>query len=60
MGRLRRGCVVTLGDTGCSENWLIVNNIGVNSIRLRERRPRVKAFGYDKDKDWRKEQVLYD
>jgi hypothetical protein len=35
-------------------------NIGVNSIRLRERRPRVKAFGYDKDKDWRKEQVLYD
>ncbi len=35
-------------------------DIGVNSVRLRERRPRVKAFGYDKDKDWRKEQVLYD
>jgi hypothetical protein len=35
-------------------------NIGVNSIRLRERRPRVKAFGYDKDKDWRQEQILYD
>ena len=35
-------------------------SIGVNSIRLRERRPRVKAFGYDKDKDWRKQQVLYD
>ncbi len=34
--------------------------IGVNSVRLRERRPRVKAFGYDQDKDWRKEQVLYD
>ena len=34
--------------------------IGVNSVRLRERRPRVKAFGYDKDKDWRKEQILYD
>jgi hypothetical protein len=33
--------------------------IGVNSIRLRERRPRVKTFGYDKDKDWRKEQILY-
>ena len=33
--------------------------IGINSVRLRERRPRVKAFGYDKDKDWRKEQVLY-
>ncbi len=35
-------------------------NVGVNSIRLRDRRPRVKAFGYDKDKDWRKEQLLYD
>jgi len=35
-------------------------NIGVDSLRLRERRPRVKAFGYDKDKDWREEQVLYD
>ena len=34
-------------------------NIGVNSIRLRERRPRVKAFGYDKDKDWAKEQIIY-
>jgi hypothetical protein len=36
------------------------HKIGVNSIRLRERRPRVKAFGYDRDKDWRREQVLYD
>ncbi len=34
-------------------------SIGVNSVRLRERRPRVKALGYDKDKDWTKEQVLY-
>ncbi len=34
-------------------------HIGINSVRLRERRPRVKTFGYDKDKDWRKEQVLY-
>lgn len=33
--------------------------IGINSVRLRERRPRVKAFGYDKNKDWRKEQILY-
>jgi hypothetical protein len=33
--------------------------IGVNSVRLRERRPRVKTFGYDKNKDWRKEQILY-
>jgi hypothetical protein len=35
-------------------------DVGLNSIRLRERRPRVKAFGYDKDKEWRTEQVLYD
>jgi hypothetical protein len=35
------------------------HSLGVNSVRLRERRPRVKALGYDKDKDWRKEQVLY-
>ncbi len=34
-------------------------NLGVNAVRLRERRPRVKAFGYDRDLDWRKEQVLY-
>ena len=33
--------------------------IGVNSLRLRERRPRVKAFGYDKDRDWRKDPILY-
>jgi hypothetical protein len=35
------------------------HGIGLNSVRLRERRPRVKAFGYDKDKNWRKEQILY-
>jgi hypothetical protein len=34
-------------------------NIGVNSIRLRERRPRVKTFGYDRDNDWTKEQLFY-
>ena len=33
--------------------------IGINSIRLRERRPRVKAFGYDRDLDWKTEQRLY-
>jgi len=33
--------------------------IGINSIRLRERRPRVKKFGYDRDRDWRKQQILY-
>jgi len=31
----------------------------VESVRLLERRPRVAAFGHDKDKDWRKNPVLY-
>jgi hypothetical protein len=33
--------------------------LGAESVRLRERRPRVLEFGHDKDKDWRKEQILY-
>jgi hypothetical protein len=32
----------------------------VESVRLLERRPRVAEYGYDKDKDWRKNPVLYD
>ncbi len=32
---------------------------GIESVRLRERRPRVTTMGFDKDKDWRKEPVLY-
>jgi hypothetical protein len=32
---------------------------GLESVRLRERRPRVAAYGFEKDKDWRKEPVLY-
>jgi hypothetical protein len=31
----------------------------VESVRLRERRPRVKAFGYDKDNDWRTNPIYY-
>lgn len=34
--------------------------LGIESVRLRERRPRVKALGFDRDKDWRKHPVLYD
>ncbi|MBN1591539.1 MAG: DUF2961 domain-containing protein, partial [Pirellulales bacterium] len=34
--------------------------IGVNSVRLRERRPRVKEIGYLKDHDWRKKPILID
>ncbi|MBI2300023.1 MAG: DUF2961 domain-containing protein [Armatimonadetes bacterium] len=33
--------------------------LGLESVRLRERRPRVKAWGFDRDKDWRQQQVLY-
>jgi hypothetical protein len=33
--------------------------LGIESIRLRQRRPRVKEYGHDADKDWRKNPVLY-
>jgi hypothetical protein len=32
---------------------------GLESVRLRERRPRVAAYGHDKDKDWRTRPNLY-
>ncbi len=32
---------------------------GLESVRLRERRPRVAAYGHDKDKDWRARPNLY-
>lgn len=35
------------------------NLLGIESVRLRERRPRVKDFGRDKDRDWKKNPVLY-
>ena len=28
-------------------------SLGLESVRLRERRPRVEQYGHDKDKDWR-------
>ena len=33
--------------------------LGLESVRLRERRPRVKEMGHDKDKDWKKNPTLY-
>ncbi len=33
--------------------------LGLESVRLRERRPRVQAYGHDKDKDWGKAPALY-
>jgi hypothetical protein len=32
---------------------------GLESVRLRERRPRVFQMGWDKDKDWKKNPTLY-
>jgi len=34
--------------------------LGIESLRLRERRPRVAQYAHDKDKDWRKKPTLYD
>ena len=49
---LRLECV---GKNPASQGYYV----GLESVRLRERRPRVAEFGHDKDKDWRKEQALY-
>ncbi|OQB90414.1 MAG: hypothetical protein BWX84_01918 [Verrucomicrobia bacterium ADurb.Bin118] len=32
---------------------------GIESVRLRERRPRVTEYGFDKDKDWKEKPMLY-
>ncbi len=32
---------------------------GIESVQLRERRPRVVQFGFDKDKDWKTNPVVY-
>jgi hypothetical protein len=34
--------------------------LGLHSVCLRERRPRVVEYGHDKDKDWRQEPRLYE
>jgi hypothetical protein len=33
--------------------------LGIESVILRERRPRTLEYGHDKDKDWREKQLLY-
>lgn len=33
--------------------------LGLESVRLRERRPRVAEYGHDRDKDWRAKPPLY-
>jgi hypothetical protein len=49
---LRLECV---GKNSASKGYYL----GIESVRLRERRPRVEQLGFDKNKDWRKAPVLY-
>ena len=49
---LRLECV---GKAAASTGYYL----GMESVRLRERRPRVLQYAHDRDKDWRKEQQLY-
>jgi len=44
-----------VGKDAASTGYLL----GIDSIHLRERRPRVEKFGFDKDKDFKKQQILY-
>ena len=32
--------------------------LGIESVRLRERRPRVEKYGRDRDRDWRRDPIL--
>lgn len=49
---LRLECV---GRNVASQGYFL----GIESVRLRERRPRVLEYGHDRNKDWRKQSVLY-
>jgi hypothetical protein len=50
--RLRLKCVGK--NPKSTGHWL-----GIESIKLRERRPRVEQWGHDKQKDWRENPTLY-
>jgi hypothetical protein len=50
--RLRLKCV---GKNHLSAGY----RLGIESLRLRQRRPRVKQWAHDKDKDWRAKPILY-
>jgi hypothetical protein len=49
---LRLECV---GRNPASQGYYL----GIESVRLRERRPRVAEYGHNRDLDWRKEQRLH-
>lgn len=50
---LRLDCV---GKSPASTGY----GVGVESVRLRERRPRVKEWAHDKDKSWKEKPTLYE
>jgi hypothetical protein len=49
---LRLECV---GKSAKSEGY----GLGLHSVNLRERRPRVEKLGWDKDKDWKKNPAVF-
>jgi hypothetical protein len=49
---LRLECV---GKHPASQGYFL----GLESVRLRERRPRVAEYGHDRDRDWRTNPILY-
>jgi hypothetical protein len=51
--QLRLECV---GKNPLSQGYYL----GIESVRLRERRPRATEYGHDKDKDWKTKPLLYD
>jgi hypothetical protein len=50
---LRLECV---GRSHASQGYYL----GIESVRLRERRPRVAEYGHDRAKDWRAQRLLYE
>ena len=54
-GRSMRSTSTAVDENGDSSGYFL----GVEPVRLRERRPRVKEWAQDKDKDWRKAPLLY-
>ncbi|UCD53020.1 MAG: DUF2961 domain-containing protein [Phycisphaerales bacterium] len=48
-------CLECVGKNPASTGYYL----GIESVRLRERRPRVTEYGHDRDKDWRQEPLLY-
>jgi len=59
---VKLGGVIDLysSETSTREYHLLGCYLGIESVRLRQRRPRVSQYRHDVDKDWRKKPVLYE